>query len=262
MLAWLKRRFGRATAPTWRQYYVVYTEGAEPPDWMEGLSRESAIKGAFTSRAEDTGPFVAMPPVRRSESDEDVLAECQGAVELGAEYERDEKTFLEVARSACLLAMRESGYITSVGAFATYEAAKWLEEIDEFSVERLIGIHQVPEDEEAATSWVHSHGMRQFELPELEVRDVPPDLTGAAAGLINGMGEWMLAGEAFGDGHTIESPYDSTLWAVCESVRADLNEGHGEPQYALLRLTDYDPETERRTYGLTRFLRGMASASE
>jgi hypothetical protein len=231
-----------------------------PPEWVKDLSETSPIQVSLITREQRPGMFQAAPPARSSESDEDVLGECRGAVEFGAEYERDEKAFLALARFACQMAMRESGYVGSLGACATYEAAKWLESLDTFAVENLISIHQVPEDEDASTFWTHSHGLRQFELPELEMRGVPPDLAGVAAGFINSMGEWMLAGEAFGDGHTIESPYDSSLWAVLGSIRADENEGHGEPDYPLLRLSDFDPETEQTTHGLTRFLRGIAAA--
>ncbi len=261
MLKWLKRRRDKPTRPTWRQYYLVYTKEAKPPEWAQALTADSAIRGSFVTRDENPDMFLAMPPARSSESEDDVLAGCSGAVELGAQYERDEKTFVEVARFACQMAAREAGYVTSVGAFATYAAAAWLDRLDEFAVENFIGIHTVPEGEGGTTFWLHSHGLKQFELPELEVRGVPPDLVEATGGFINGMGEWMLAGEAFADGHTMECPGVGSVWAVCESIRAAENEDHGEPDYALLRLSDYDPETGQRAHGLTRFLRAMAAGS-
>lgn len=262
MLNWLRRRLRKPPSATWRQYYLVYTKEARPPEWAQSLTAQTPLQGSFLTREESPDMFTAMPPARPSLEEKDVLSECAGAVELRAQYARDEKVFLEVARFACQMGMREFGYVASVGAYATYEAKAWLELLDTFSVEQLIGIHEVSEDEDDSMFWVHTHGLRQFELPELEVRHVPPDLVGPTGSFLNGMGEWMLSGEAFADGHTLQSPNDSDTWAVCESIRADLNEGHGEPDYPLLRLSDLDPETGERGSGLTRFLGSLAEASD
>jgi hypothetical protein len=41
--------------------------------------------------------------------------------------------------------------------------------------------------------WMTTKGMRKFGLPELEIRDVPPDLQGALCGVANGIARFLVA---------------------------------------------------------------------
>lgn len=52
--------------------------------------------------------------------------------------------------------------------------------------------------------WVHTHGMNQYGLPELESRDVPGFLAEAAAAILNTVCDYMLdSGEIVSLGQTM-----------------------------------------------------------
>ncbi len=259
MFGLLKRLLRRSPQATWHQLYIIYTRDSSPPTWAASIGASTPVTREFHTREEDEGLFVAAAAevARLGDSEAETLAACQGAVRLGASYPADEKIFLEVARLACDLASRESGYLSSVGACATYRADEWRKELGEFDISKLTNIHIVGDE---GSAWVHSHGLRQFDLPELEIKQVPAELIDAASRCIWGMAEWMRAGERFGDGHTVEVPWNPGNWAICQSIRAEENEDHGEPHYALLRLSDCEPGGHRTRPGLTRFLRGFPEA--
>lgn len=58
---------------------------------------------------------------------------------------------------------------------------------DETDARKLITIHLIPE-----LRWCHTHGLAERGLPELEVRDVPVFLFGAAGGLLNDVASYLL----------------------------------------------------------------------
>jgi hypothetical protein len=259
MFGLLKRLFRRTPQPTWHQLYVIYTKDPDPPRWAASIGASMPVTSEFHTREEDEGLFdsAAAELALLGDSEADALAACQGAVHLGASCPADEKAFLKVARLACDLASRESGYLSSVGACATYRADEWRKELGQFDILKLTKLHVVGD---RGPAWVHTHGLRQFDLPELEIKQVPPELIDAASRCILGMAEWMRAGERFEDGHTVEVPWNPGNWAICQSIRAEENEDHGEPEYALLRLSDCEPGGHRTHPGLTRFLRGLTEA--
>lgn len=259
MFGLLKRLFRRSPQATWHQLYVIYTRDSAPPGWAASIGASTAISTEFRTREEDEGLFASAAEELAwlGDTKADALAACQGAVHLGASYPADEKTFLKVAGLACDLASRESGYLSSVGACATYRAEEWRKDLGEFAIAKLTKLHIVGDD---GPAWVHSHGLRQFDLPELEIKQVPAELIDAACRCIWGIAEWMRTGERFEDGHTIEDPRNPGNWAICQSIRAEENDDHGEPHYALLRLSDCESGGHRTRPGLTRFLRGFTEA--
>lgn len=62
-----------------------------------------------------------------------------------------------------------------------------------FNVPDHIDIHFVTEGMQSG--WVHTHGMADLGLPELEIRDVPLFLASPAASLINHIAQYMYDGK-------------------------------------------------------------------
>jgi hypothetical protein len=97
-------------------------------------------------------------------------------------------------------------------------------------VTEAIGVHIVTNEEHL--SWVHSHGMDKFGLPELEMRDVPVVFSVSAGIIINTVADYMLneehikLGEIFSRGHELiyfmrldplkgnEDHYSCDRWAM------------------------------------------------
>lgn len=67
-------------------------------------------------------------------------------------------------------------------------------------VQSVIEIHIVYEDKK--TAWVHTHGMAKYELPELEIRDVPSYFVVSAGQLLNSICDAVLND---GEGRTLET---------------------------------------------------------
>ena len=103
-----------------------------------------------------------------------------------------------------------------------YRVADWKGQLDEFRYGDHYSIQ--PTEEGEGTSWVHSHGLMQFDMPEVEVRVVPPELVERAFNFVDLTTQCMFAGERFGDGHTIGADGDPEVWAVCEYVEVEEEE--------------------------------------
>ncbi len=71
-------------------------------------------------------------------------------------------------------------------------------------VQCAIQLHLVT-DGATSRGWLHTHGMDRFDLPDLEIRDLPLFLGPAAASLLNGVCNYLLnSGKVAKVGETME----------------------------------------------------------
>jgi hypothetical protein len=91
---------------------------------------------------------------------------------------------------------------------------------------------------QAETAWVHTHGLRELGLPELEIRDVPRFMSAFAGELLNEIADYLLDPERpvrVGDlielepmgliqlvpaepqEYIIEGHYDHERWAIVDA---------------------------------------------
>lgn len=62
------------------------------------------------------------------------------------------------------------------------------------SSDRQIKVQDVIQIDMVLSGWIHTHGMENFGLPELEIRDVPSYMYGYAGDLLNKICDYMLNG--------------------------------------------------------------------
>ena len=92
---------------------------------------------------------------------------------------------------------------------------------------------------EKTLGWVHTHGMRVYGLPELEIRDVPMMLVPAASMLLNEVADYMLNEDV-----VVKVGERMRLGpVVVEFSKLDPIKG-GEEHYEVERWTLTDPEGE------------------
>lgn len=249
MFNWLRRR--REPPPEqWRQWYLVYTGEPQAPDWVMQLT--GPVEGVFYRRSEAAPLFE--PFAAEADPPHQALAACQGVVRLTAVYPKSVETFMALARFACGQAEAEAGLLAIPPVNRTWLAAEWRPHLESFDLMAHTTVHLV--GEEGGRSWVHTHGLVQFALPEVEVRQVPAELQPVAGNFVNMLGQWMVEGERFGPGHTVQAPWNPERWAVVEDASGRQQDPHprGVP---VLRFCDFDPQTKRAAPGLNLFLAGL-----
>ena len=91
------------------------------------------------------------------------------------------------------------------------------------SATKKMAIHHVSEN-----GWVHTHGLDQFGLPELEIRNVPPMFAEAAAQILQEVGEYLREpGVVVKSGETMAvSPHTAFRLVAAEPISG--NEDHYE----------------------------------
>lgn len=98
--------------------------------------------------------------------------------------------------------------------------------------------HAVSEEGDPPLCWVHCHGMERWDLPDLEIVDVPDDLTGYAHGIIFVLVDYMKNQKPVLADETIAGAWvDDAEQAVyhCGTMRrAPARDGH----VGLLRIVD------------------------
>lgn len=258
------RRRRKEGLPTWRQWYAIPVRGTEAPEWIEWLRKQKGgIEGDFFLR-EGAPQWIFDGVLMGGEGLQPVLSECRGVAVVRAAYRQHRdpakraQPYLGIAQMVLSFAQRAVDVVANVRAQRYYVADdEWFERLKRFELSDHFSAQSVNSGRDLF--WVHSHGLVQFDLPEVEVREVPAHLEQLAGTFIRMMAEWMMSGERLAGGHTIEAPDNPGVWAVCESVRAADNEDHGEPDYPLLRFSDFDPETRQKSVGLDRFLSVLSS---
>jgi len=253
MLRWFRRR----PREVWRQWYLVYTRPEEPPGWLGELQSRSPLQATFYRREQAPTFFVPMPT--HDPTTAAVLAECRGVTQLMAAYRGDRQVFMELARFAFGLASTQAGVIASPPAARTYFAPDWVPRLGAFALAAHISIHLVPEPPPGDGMWVHSHGLAQFGLPEVEARQVRAQFQQAARKLVLFAGDWMLEGERFGDSHTLEAPWNRGRWAIVRMVSDRQAPPDHRPGPPTLRFSDYDRAGRLPLPGLNDFLEGLGA---
>jgi hypothetical protein len=75
---------------------------------------------------------------------------------------------------------------------------------EEFDIRQHIEIDAVIPDEPGGGYWVHSHGMAQFDKPDLEMVDVPGLFVEEAASIINHVAQYLAEGAQIDPGQTMD----------------------------------------------------------
>lgn len=93
-------------------------------------------------------------------------------------------------------------------------------------VQKAIDLHIVTEGH-ATKGWVHTHGMSKFKLPELEIRNVPLFLAGAAGNLVNDIADYLLnSGKKVSVGETMDVGGSLGLIRLQKSIPIKGDEEH------------------------------------
>jgi hypothetical protein len=77
------------------------------------------------------------------------------------------------------------------------------ERLYEVDPKEHVTVHVV---EDGPALWVHTHGLLKFARPELELFEVPADLSDLAYAFLMDVGGYTIAGPVIADGHTLGSP--------------------------------------------------------
>jgi hypothetical protein len=105
---------------------------------------------------------------------------------------------------------------------------------------REIALHYITDG--PARGWLHTHGLAAHGKPELEIRNVPQFLRGAAGGLLNELADYLLndATKPLVAGQLIDLGGTTSLQVV--AGRGDAEAGYDPAHYdGCVRLTVGDP---------------------
>lgn len=117
-----------------------------------------------------------------------------------------------------------------------------MSETGKVNIQEAIAIHLISDKEGSpAHGWVHTHGLEKFGLPELEIRGLQTFLYGAAGGILNQVGEYMI--ELKGEGRSInlgESMQLGDKFCIFQFAKLPPIEGH-EHHYEVERWCLVEP---------------------
>jgi hypothetical protein len=249
----------RPGAPTWRQWYAIPTRETTAPEWIEWLRKQKGgVEAEFFLRP-DAPWWIFTGILPGGEGLQPTLSECLGVASIRTSYRppRDQaksvQLYLGILAMVLSSSQRAVDIVANVHAQRYYVASEeWFQKAKTFELSDHYAVQSVASG--GGCLWLHTHGLVQFGLPEVEVHAVPEHLAVQASGFLHTVARWMMEGESLGDEHTIGLPDHPDVWAIAESIRAEDNEGHGEPEYPLLRFSDFDPHAKQKGVGLTRYL--------
>lgn len=191
--------------------------------WVQELWLDGSVLGvvALVSSPED---LEAGHPGGRQLTPEDLAAADRSPASILLSLEADDLHPVEsFHRQVRLLAAAapEAQLVLDVDACATHPRA-WLWEVAECPVpppaDALLTIHVVfdPDDPRGGT-WMHTHGLRRYGLPEIEALGVPRDRTGAVGELFNRIAARLMESELPEPGEPWEVGQDlEVLWLPWE----------------------------------------------
>lgn len=105
------------------------------------------------------------------------------------------------------LAELAEGVVHDREAVRVYGPGDWrIEEPDGAAHARDHVTFHVIEGETPGGAWIHTHGLRKFGRPELEVYDVPPDLAFDASWSFCDLAAYLIGGELIRPGETLGDP--------------------------------------------------------
>lgn len=93
------------------------------------------------------------------------------------------------------------------------------------SEEAKITFHQVIDD-----GWVHTHGMDRLNLPELEIRNVPPMFAESAAHILNTVCDYFKESQAVVKVGVTMAVSPRTAFKFAKSEPIEGSEGHYESE--------------------------------
>jgi hypothetical protein len=120
-----------------------------------------------------------------------------------------------------------------------------------------VTLHVVP-DEPPGTAWIHTHGLRKFGRPELEVYDVPDELIASAGWSFVDVVSYLIGGALLVPGHTLGDPQAPI------AIRIGGRDREHWEDVPVLELVDLDevgePQTRGAASGLAAWARFDADA--
>jgi len=173
-------------------------------------------------------------------------------LEMGTPGKDVRETVIFATRVALRLAALGDGVVMDTCAYRFFGPGGWPVEDPnpEFDAREHVHIHM-----ESDSRWFHTHGLIKFGRPEMEIYHVPPELDGAAFGMLLDIAQYVITSGLIEPGQTCGDP--SQAFYAREGTKNREGHWHDVP---VLELVDLDERRKPVSSGAPKALQLFAAS--